>query len=102
MSSDRDLQRRLGYTFSNPQLLIQALSHRSVGRPNNERLEYLGDSILGFYGRALGLRVARKHLGWYMDEAGTSQALRRSILTATSPEAVFGHLPHIFEQEQAA
>ena len=60
------------------------------------------DSILGFYGRALGLRVARKHLGWYMDEAGTSQALRRSILTATSPEAVFGHLPHIFEQEQAA
>ena len=60
------------------------------------------DSILGFYGRALGLRVARKHLGWYMDEAGTSQALRRSILTATSPEAVFDHLPHIFEQEQAA
>ena len=49
MSSDQDLQLRLGYTFSNPQLLIEALSHRSIGRPNNERLEYLGDSIVGFY-----------------------------------------------------
>ncbi len=34
--------------FNNPQLLEQALRHRSVGKPHNERLEFLGDSILGF------------------------------------------------------
>ncbi len=38
----------LGYTFKNQKLLNQALSHRSAGPPSNERLEYLGDSILGF------------------------------------------------------
>ncbi len=37
-----------GYTFQNPDLLEQALTHRSAGRVNNERLEFLGDSILGF------------------------------------------------------
>ncbi|HCA26587.1 MAG TPA: ribonuclease III [Betaproteobacteria bacterium] len=34
------------YRFSDPRLLRQALTHRSVGVPNNERLEFLGDSIL--------------------------------------------------------
>jgi ribonuclease-3 len=36
------------YSFSDPDLLNLALSHRSVGRLNNERLEFLGDSILNF------------------------------------------------------
>jgi ribonuclease-3 len=36
----------LGYTFKNSALLEQALTHRSVGHANNERLEFLGDSIL--------------------------------------------------------
>jgi len=36
------------YSFSDPDLLNLALSHRSVGRTNNERLEFLGDSILNF------------------------------------------------------
>lgn len=36
------------YSFSDPELLSLALSHRSVGRLNNERLEFLGDSILNF------------------------------------------------------
>lgn len=40
------LQQRLGYTFANPALLRQALTHRSHGRQNNERLEFLGDSVL--------------------------------------------------------
>lgn len=40
------LQIRLGHTFSNPSLLAQALTHRSVGVPHNERLEFLGDSVL--------------------------------------------------------
>lgn len=34
--------------FNNPQLLNQALTHRSAGKQNNERLEFLGDSILSF------------------------------------------------------
>ena len=36
------------YTFNDPELLKLALSHRSLGRVNNERLEFLGDSILNF------------------------------------------------------
>ncbi len=38
----------LAYRFSNPELLREALTHRSCGRANNERLEFLGDSILNF------------------------------------------------------
>ena len=40
------LQERLGYTFKKPELLNQALTHRSHSKKNNERLEFLGDSIL--------------------------------------------------------
>ena len=40
------------------------------------------EAMLTFYGAELGARVARKHLGWYMDRAGTSAALRRKVLTA--------------------
>ncbi|MGD9020477.1 MAG: ribonuclease III [Lysobacterales bacterium] len=36
------------YRFNDPALLSLALAHRSVGRDNNERLEFLGDSILNF------------------------------------------------------
>ncbi|MEW8053046.1 MAG: ribonuclease III [Candidatus Thiodiazotropha sp.] len=42
------LCRELGYRFTDPQLMEQALTHRSAGGKNNERLEYLGDAILGF------------------------------------------------------
>ena len=38
--------RRIGYAFREPRLLREALTHRSYGTPNNERLEFLGDSIL--------------------------------------------------------
>jgi ribonuclease-3 len=40
------LERALGYRFSRPELLHQALTHRSHGSPHNERLEFLGDSVL--------------------------------------------------------
>lgn len=42
------LQNRLGYQFHTPALLELALTHRSYGAHNNERLEFLGDSILNF------------------------------------------------------
>ena len=40
------LQKRLEHTFSNPQLLVQALTHRSFSSDHNERIEFLGDSVL--------------------------------------------------------
>jgi ribonuclease-3 len=40
------LQKALGYEFTDPQLLSLALTHRSAGSRNNERLEFLGDSIV--------------------------------------------------------
>lgn len=49
MSSQPDLeklQRRLGYQFEDPERLLLALTHRSHGNQNNERLEFLGDSIV--------------------------------------------------------
>ncbi|MDP0059338.1 ribonuclease III [Glaesserella parasuis] len=48
------LQKKLGYQFANLDYLTQALTHRSAASKNNERLEFLGDSILNFaIGKAL-------------------------------------------------
>ncbi len=41
-------QNILGYKFDNPSLLSEALTHRSHGTKNNERLEFLGDAVLNF------------------------------------------------------
>ncbi len=57
------------------------------------------NAMLEFYGNDLGLRVARKHLGWYMDEARTPTALRREVLTAKSPAEVLGLLPAALQDE---
>ena len=42
----QQLQQRLGYVFTRPELLARALTHRSFGSHHNERLEFLGDSVL--------------------------------------------------------
>lgn len=42
----KKLEQLLGHAFAHPEFLLQALTHRSYGSPNNERLEFLGDSIL--------------------------------------------------------
>jgi ribonuclease-3 len=41
------LERRIGHRFKDPALLAQALTHRSFGSPHNERLEFLGDGVIG-------------------------------------------------------
>jgi ribonuclease-3 len=48
-----ELSLRLGHTFTEPELLARALAHRSWcaehgGQPSNERLEFLGDAVLGW------------------------------------------------------
>ncbi|MFT7596636.1 MAG: tRNA-dihydrouridine synthase B [Paracoccaceae bacterium] len=50
-------------------------------------------AMLGFYGVVLGPRVARKHLGWYMDGVKTGPGLRRAVLTARDPAEVLRLLP---------
>jgi ribonuclease-3 len=42
------LSQQLGYRFAYPEHLLTALTHRSAGSPNNERLEFLGDAILSY------------------------------------------------------
>lgn len=49
MSDTKQMQERLEYHFTDSGLLKQALTHRSFGPHNNERLEYLGDSLLNLY-----------------------------------------------------
>jgi ribonuclease-3 len=48
VSDLKKLESRVAYTFKNAALLDQSVTHRSFGDRNNERLEFLGDSILNF------------------------------------------------------
>lgn len=42
-----ELEAKIGYHFNNQELLKRALTHSSTGNPNYERLEFLGDRVLG-------------------------------------------------------
>ena len=55
------------------------------------------EAMIAFYGAELGLRCARKHLGWYMDRAGTAADLRRRVLTARTPAEVLSLLAPALE-----
>lgn len=72
------LQRALGYEFRQPALLSQALTHRSMGAVDNERLEFLGDGLLNaLIGEALFHRCPRH------DEGALSR-LRSSLVREES------------------
>jgi len=58
------------------------------------------EAMLVFYGLDLGLRVSRKHLGWYMDEATTPTPIRRAVLTAKTPDEVLSLLPEALMMAQ--
>jgi tRNA-dihydrouridine synthase B len=66
---------------------------RPPAAPEGEALRTLVcghyEAMLGFYGRDLGLRVARKHLGWYLADA---PVLRARLLVLTDPAAVLREL----------
>ncbi|WP_238366209.1 tRNA dihydrouridine synthase DusB [Mesobacterium pallidum] len=57
------------------------------------------EAMLDFYGQELGLKVARKHLGWYMDTDATGPELRRAVLTAGTPAEVLRLLPDALEMD---
>lgn len=48
MNAQRWMQQNFGCQLHDEKLLKLALSHRSVGQSNNERLEFLGDAVLGY------------------------------------------------------
>ena len=60
------------------------------------------EAMLAFYGAGLGHRVARKHLGWYMDDAATPAPLRREVLTAADPARVLALLPVVLTGAERA
>ncbi len=72
------LQTTLAYRFKNSQLLKQALTHRSFGADNNERLEFLGDALLDLI---VGESLFNKHPG--ADEGNLSR-LRSSIVNKSA------------------
>ena len=101
----QELEKKLNYTFRDPSLLSKALchssyanEHRSAHLNSNERLEFLGDSVLGFVTAALVCEqslheVAQKlDLGSYLklgrgEEAGGGR--HRTSILADATEAVF-------------
>ncbi|MFO7592939.1 MAG: ribonuclease III [Pseudomonadota bacterium] len=113
------LSRLLGYSFKDEGLLKQALTHRSAGKLNNERLEFLGDSILSFVistelyrrfsdidegtlsrlraslvkGETLALMARDLDLGEYLNLGSgelKSGGFRRASILADTLEALFG------------
>lgn len=59
-----------------------------VGMALADLVEDHHDAMLSFYGTALGLKVARKHLSWYSEAAGVSPGLRHALVTAATAQAV--------------
>jgi len=113
------LENNLGYTFDNKAYLDTALTHRSLGQENNERLEYLGDALLGFIiaeaiyklypqasegeltrlratlvkGETLAKLARKLDLGNYIKLGGSelkSGGWRRSSILANTLEALIG------------
>ncbi len=72
------LAQQLGYTFNDASLFEEALTHRSAGSNNNERLEFLGDSILNFI-------IAHELFKMYPDvDEGDLSRLRASLVNGDS------------------
>jgi ribonuclease-3 len=72
------LARRLGLDFRNPALIRRALTHRSAEAVNNERLEFLGDSVLGF------VIAERLYERFAEADEGVLSRLRATLVNQTS------------------
>lgn len=60
------------------------------------------EAMLTFYGPDLGNRIARKHLGWYMDDLAPPADLRRAVLTEKQPDQVLALLRQLPQESRAA
>jgi ribonuclease-3 len=65
---------RIGHAFTNPDLLQHALRHRSVGAPNNERLEFLGDALVNL------LVAEALHARWPKADEGALTRARAALV----------------------
>jgi ribonuclease III len=72
------LTKKLGISFQQMALLVTALTHRSAGSKNNERLEFLGDAILGF------VIADRLYNAFPTADEGTLSRLRASLVNESS------------------
>ncbi|MEE9320577.1 MAG: ribonuclease III [Granulosicoccus sp.] len=74
MDDPSHLIRRLGVSFSDETVLYEALTHRSCGSGNYERLEFLGDSLLNF---TIAAELFRRHPD---EDEGSLSRLRASLV----------------------
>lgn len=81
-ANDGLLEARLGHQFAAPALLAQALTHRSHTGRDNERLEFLGDAVLGL---VIGEELYRRQP---LAEEGELTRLRASLVDAESLAAI--------------
>lgn len=93
-----ELEQKLGHKFTNTALLAQALTHRSFGVDHNERLEFLGDSILNCC-------IANMIFGQFpsMPEGELSRMranlVNQSVLAEISSDLGIGHLLRLGDGE---
>ncbi|MBK1726476.1 ribonuclease III [Halorhodospira neutriphila] len=78
MSDLEELQGSLGYRFHDPGRLQEALTHRSASSRHNERMEFLGDSVLNF---VIADAIFRRRPG---DSEGALSRLRASLVNRSS------------------
>lgn len=72
---NKEIEKKIGYTFRDGALLERALTHSSAGRENYQKLEFLGDSVVGYV-------VARKLYETFPDEGeGVLTRLRARIVS---------------------
>ena len=78
MQNLKHLMHNIGYSFKNEALLHAAITHRSMGINNNERLEFLGDAILNF---TIGAELFKRF-----------QTAREGVLTRLRSQLVRGEM----------
>jgi ribonuclease-3 len=83
------LQKILGYDFRQPDYLRQALTHCSAGARNNERLEFLGDAILGFEVAEILYRMHPDAAEGQLSRA-RSQLVKRETLASVARQLELG------------
>ena len=89
MSELTTLQSTIKHTFKDQELLLRALTHRSHGAAHNERLEFLGDAVLGLIiGSALYEKFPQATEGQL--SRMRSNLVRKQTLAAVAHELMLG------------